>query len=134
MVRGLAFYLCKVSTDYPLLPHGHPFSLAVREERLLPRVDAWLASIFGAIRSKTRQARSWRQLLTRRGPGYPEPTGPAERLVRRASLALGYPGGCEKLNKQLVDALSLVMMGPVRGVGQCLLKEGQCPLSPSTGP
>lgn len=40
------FYRCKVSTDYPVVPAGHPASLAVREDRLLPHVDAWLSSMF----------------------------------------------------------------------------------------
>ena len=48
MARGLAFYRYKASTDYPLLPDGHPASLAVREDRLLPHVDAWLAKMFAA--------------------------------------------------------------------------------------
>ena len=46
IARGLAFYRCKASTDYPLLPPGHPASLAVREDRLLPHVDTWLAKMF----------------------------------------------------------------------------------------
>jgi hypothetical protein len=45
MARSLAFYRCKASTDYPLLPDAHPASLAVRENRLLPHADAWLAKI-----------------------------------------------------------------------------------------
>jgi site-specific DNA recombinase len=50
MARGLAFYRCKASTDYPLLPDGHPASLAVREDRLLPHVDAWLSRVFAPDR------------------------------------------------------------------------------------
>ena len=49
------------------------------------------------------------------------PTSPPSRSRRwghRPIAVRGYPGGCEKVNQQLVDAPSLVMMGPVRGVGQ----------------
>ena len=45
VVRGHAFYRCKVSADYPVLVHHHPRSLAVREDRLLPHVDAWLREL-----------------------------------------------------------------------------------------
>ena len=44
--RGLAFYRCRAAYDYPFAPNGHPPSLAVREDRLLPHVDAWLAGMF----------------------------------------------------------------------------------------
>jgi site-specific DNA recombinase len=46
MVRGLAFYRCKVSADYPVILQAHQASLAVREDRLLPHVDAWLTAMF----------------------------------------------------------------------------------------
>jgi site-specific DNA recombinase len=46
LVRGHAFYRCKLSADYPVALNGHPRSLAVREDRLLPHVDAWLAELF----------------------------------------------------------------------------------------
>jgi hypothetical protein len=50
VVRGHAFYRCKVSTDYPVLVHDHPRSLAVREDRLLPHVDACLCELFAPER------------------------------------------------------------------------------------
>ncbi len=46
LVRGHAFYRCKLSRDYPVPINGHPQSLAVREDRLLPHVDAWLCGLF----------------------------------------------------------------------------------------
>jgi site-specific DNA recombinase len=49
-VRGHAFYRCKVSSDYPAAVNDHPRSLAVREDRLLPHVDAWLCELFAAER------------------------------------------------------------------------------------
>ena len=49
-VRGHAFYRCKVSADYPVLVHNHPRSLAVREDRLLPHIDAWLCELFSPER------------------------------------------------------------------------------------
>ncbi|HEY6429168.1 MAG TPA: zinc ribbon domain-containing protein, partial [Acidimicrobiales bacterium] len=45
-VRGHAFYRCKLPTDYPVGLENHPRSLAVREDRLLPHVDAWLSALF----------------------------------------------------------------------------------------
>ncbi len=50
MVRGHAFYRCKVSTDYPVRVDDHPASLAVREDRLLHHVDAWLSAMFAPDR------------------------------------------------------------------------------------
>jgi DNA invertase Pin-like site-specific DNA recombinase len=46
LVRGHAFYRCKVSSDYPAAVNDHPRTLAVREDRLLPHVDAWLCELF----------------------------------------------------------------------------------------
>ncbi len=46
MARGHAFYRCHVSTDYPVPANDHPRSLSVREDRLLPHVDAWLSRLF----------------------------------------------------------------------------------------
>ena len=46
MAPGLAFYRCKATTDYPLLPDGRPASVAVREVHLLPHVDAWVVRMF----------------------------------------------------------------------------------------
>src|SRR6516225_9073719 len=37
-----------------------------------------------------------------------------------ASVVLGWQGGGEKVSKQLCDLLSLVVMDPMRGVGQAL--------------
>ena len=70
MARGLAFYRCKASTDYPLLPDWHPASLAVREDRLLPHVDAWLAKIFAADQIEE----TARQVVAANGPK--QPRGP----------------------------------------------------------
>src|ERR1039458_6099561 len=50
MVRGHAFYRCKLSSDYPAAVNDHPRSLAVREDRLLPHVDAWLCELFAPER------------------------------------------------------------------------------------
>ena len=50
VVRGQVFYRCKVSADYPVTGNDHPRSLAVREDRLLPHVDAWLGDLFAADR------------------------------------------------------------------------------------
>ena len=46
MVRGHAFYRCKVSNDYPVTREGHSRSISVREDRLLPHVDSWLSELF----------------------------------------------------------------------------------------
>lgn len=48
--RGLAFYRCRIGTGYPVGPAGHPPTLAVREDRLLPHLDAWLSGLFAAER------------------------------------------------------------------------------------
>jgi hypothetical protein len=50
VVRGHAFYRCKVSRDYPVPGNDHPQSLAVREDRLLPHVDGWLCGLFAPER------------------------------------------------------------------------------------
>ena len=50
MVRGHAFYRCKLSRDYPVSLDNHPLSLAVREDRLLPHVDHWLCELFAPDR------------------------------------------------------------------------------------
>ncbi len=49
-VRGHALYRCCLSTDYPVMVNDHPRSLSVREDRLLPHVDAWLADLFAPDR------------------------------------------------------------------------------------
>jgi hypothetical protein len=46
MVRGHALYRCYRANDYALAVDGHPPSLSVREDRLLPHIDAWLAQVF----------------------------------------------------------------------------------------
>ena len=51
---------------------------------------------------------------------YPGPTSPVEWLPRRLSAVLGCQGGGEKVGEQLSDALVLVVMDPMRGVGQAL--------------
>jgi hypothetical protein len=50
LVRGRAFYRCKVSSDYPVAVNDHPRTLAVREDRLLLHVDAWLCGLFAPER------------------------------------------------------------------------------------
>lgn len=47
-------------------------------------------------------------------------TSSVEWLPRRHSAVLGWSGGSEKVDEQLGDALRLVVMHPVRGVGQAL--------------
>jgi hypothetical protein len=55
------------------------------------------------------------------GPaGYPGPSGPVEWLPHRPSAVLGWQGGGEEVDEQLVDAFSLVVMHPMRRVGQAL--------------
>jgi site-specific DNA recombinase len=49
-VRGHAFYRCLLSNDYPIPLNDHPRSLSVREDRLLPHVDTWLAQMFAPDR------------------------------------------------------------------------------------
>ena len=56
MVRGQALYRCYVSADYPVAVNDHPPSLSVREDRLLPHVDAWLADLFAPHRVKATAA------------------------------------------------------------------------------
>ncbi|HTX01240.1 MAG TPA: recombinase family protein [Acidimicrobiales bacterium] len=46
VVRGNALYRCRRSPDYALPLNDHPPCLSVREDRLLPHVDAWLATLF----------------------------------------------------------------------------------------
>jgi len=49
--RGLAFYRCRLTlTDYAVPPEGHPKSLAVREDRILPVLDQWLTGLLAADR------------------------------------------------------------------------------------
>jgi len=49
LVRGHAFYRCRVSSDSPVAVNDHPRTLAVREDRL-PHVDTWLCDLFSADR------------------------------------------------------------------------------------
>jgi hypothetical protein len=44
--RGHAFYRCRIGAGYPVGPVGHPPTFAVREDRLLPHLDAWLCELF----------------------------------------------------------------------------------------
>jgi len=44
--HGRAFYRCKFREDYPDGDGAHPKSVYVKEEALLPGLDAWLASLF----------------------------------------------------------------------------------------
>ena len=46
MVRGNALYRCRASADYAVPINDHPASLSVREDRLLPHIDSWLAQMF----------------------------------------------------------------------------------------
>jgi hypothetical protein len=45
-VRGHALYRCYRTNDYTVPANDHPPSLSVREDRLLPHVDAWLSRVF----------------------------------------------------------------------------------------
>jgi site-specific DNA recombinase len=45
-VRGHSFYRCQISRDYPVPVNDHPSSLSIREDRLLPHIDAWLSQLF----------------------------------------------------------------------------------------
>ncbi|MGH9106353.1 MAG: recombinase family protein, partial [Acidimicrobiales bacterium] len=45
-VRGHALYRCYRTNDYAVPVQDHPPSLSVREDRLLPHVDAWLSRVF----------------------------------------------------------------------------------------
>jgi hypothetical protein len=53
-------------------------------------------------------------------PGYPGPSGPVEWLPHRPSAVLGWQGGGEEVDEQLVDTFSLVVMHPMRRLGQAL--------------
>jgi site-specific DNA recombinase len=44
--HGRAYYRCKFTDDYPDGAVEHPKSTYVKEEALLPGLDAWLASLF----------------------------------------------------------------------------------------
>ena len=45
--RGHAMYRCRLaSRDYATAPEGHPRSMAVREDRILPVLDDWLVGLF----------------------------------------------------------------------------------------
>jgi site-specific DNA recombinase len=79
MVRGHAFYRCKVSRDYPVPPDNHPPSLAVREDRLLPHVDQWLLKLFAPDRVETTAA----QVVEADAEGHRE-----DAAIVRARLAL----------------------------------------------
>jgi hypothetical protein len=48
--RGLQFYRCRLDAGYPVGPAGHPPNLYVREDRLLPHLDAWLSDLFSPKR------------------------------------------------------------------------------------
>jgi site-specific DNA recombinase len=48
--RGRAYYRCRIGAGYPTGPTGHPASLAVREDRLLPHLDSWLVGLFAPDR------------------------------------------------------------------------------------
>ena len=45
-VRGHALYRCYRTNDYAVPFNDHPPSLSVREDRLLPHIDAWLSQVF----------------------------------------------------------------------------------------
>jgi hypothetical protein len=49
--RGLAFYRCRLTSgDYAAPPVNHPRTIAVREDRILPVLDQWLAGMFSPDR------------------------------------------------------------------------------------
>jgi hypothetical protein len=45
-VANLADADDRAGSDYPAVSSGHPRSLAIREDCVLPRVDTWLAELF----------------------------------------------------------------------------------------
>src|SRR5439155_3963378 len=45
---GRTYYRCKFASEYAVATKlGHPRSVNLREDELLPRIDAWLAEVFG---------------------------------------------------------------------------------------
>jgi site-specific DNA recombinase len=50
--RGHAFYRCRLAnSDYAAPPPGHPRTLAIREDRILPALDHWLVEMFSPERT-----------------------------------------------------------------------------------
>lgn len=45
-LRSHQLYRCRTGIGYPTAPMGHPANLYVREDRLLPHLDAWLVGLF----------------------------------------------------------------------------------------
>ena len=50
LLRAQHLYRCRTGIGYPTAPPNHPRNLYVREDRLLPHLDAWLVELFAADR------------------------------------------------------------------------------------
>ncbi len=71
LVRGHAFYRCKLSRDNPVPIDGHPQSLAVREDQLAGIPAEVIASRIAATNGRrTRPKRRWRPPLCHRSPSH----------------------------------------------------------------
>jgi site-specific DNA recombinase len=93
LARGHAFYRCKLSRDYPMPVDGHPQSLAVREDRLLPHIDAWLCGLFAPERIEATAT----QVVEADAEGHRE-----DRAVVRARATLVE---CERKQAKHLDGL-----------------------------
>jgi site-specific DNA recombinase len=93
--RGLAFCRCRIGTGYPVGPAGHPLTLAVREDRLLPHLDAWLSGLFAperveAVAREVAHADAESRRGTRR---HPSPDDPGRLSAQARSLPERPRGG-----------------------------------------
>jgi site-specific DNA recombinase len=92
-VRGHSFYRCKLTADYPGGIKNHPRSLAVREDRLLPHVDAWLSGLFAPERIEATAA----QVVQADAEGHRE-----DHAITRARVTLAE---CERKLARHLDGL-----------------------------
>jgi len=119
--QALALHAGQLSVVQPLLVTELVFALALRRVWLHQpiRVVTWWAATLTCVSLSLFLAMSEPQ----GGTQYPDSSaGSATQspLRRRLSAVLGWQGGGEKVGDQLRDALSLVVMDPMRGVGQAL--------------
>ena len=130
LVRGHAFYRCRVTSDYPVAVNDHPRTLAVRENRLLPHVDAWLCDLFSADRIEATAA----QIVQEDSLGHRE-----DPAITRARVTLTE---CErKLSKHLdgwrraspARSSPLEYGNPTREI-RCRVSFGDCPSDPKAPP
>lgn len=85
--RGLAFYRCRLtSDDYAAPPPGHPRTLAVREDRILPVLDQWLTGMFSPDRIDDVATRI--VAADRIGPGENRAADAARRTIAAARSKL----------------------------------------------